>query len=159
MSPRIGEQFAKVWLAILAVVAALSLVLAIIAYLLPDHDARMYVVTTWDSDCPGEDQPEWEGLLNAWYQEVTDTGSSADGVCLQGHCEDAYGKGGAQVNADIVNSLFADKAVAYPWGNDSDHLEKATVAMLGWHGDQDEDDSSIYVGSMRVDEPDGETAH
>lgn len=112
------------------------------------REAKMYVVTTWDSDCGGAARPDWDNMVDAWYDEITDSGYSVYGVCLWGHCDDYYSRDGSTVNGNIVNSKYADASVV-SWGTDTSYLDEGDAVMVAWHGSESGDD---YQGSMRVNE-------
>lgn len=121
---------------------------------LPPREARVFAVTTWDADpsCSQVGMPEWEALSRAWYEEITDVGSTSAGVCVQGHCDEAYGKGPAQIDGPIANSDFADPDAVGLWGKDSAHLEKGAAVLVAWHGRRlVTSEGSVYAGAMRVD--------
>jgi hypothetical protein len=112
------------------------------------YEAKMYAVTTWDGGCSGAARDWWDNMADAWYNEITRVGVKIFGLCLGGHCEDAYRRDGRQVNGSIVNSQFADASVV-TWGNDSAHLDEGDAVLVAWHGSET---SNIYLGSMRVDQ-------
>jgi hypothetical protein len=150
VTPRISRPFLW-WSWVLPMLAFIVLLFWILKSAQPEPNAVVFVASTWDLEtgCTDLDRQEWEGMAMAWYREITDVGSTSGGVCLTGHCDDAYGAGGAQINGDIRNDQFADKDVADPWGQDADHLEQGAAAMVALHGSKDQYDATIFVGSMR----------
>lgn len=114
-------------------------------------EAKMYAVTTWNAGCSGATRSDWDDMVKAWYNNVTNSGTSIFGWCLFGHCGDAYTKDGSLINGNVVNSLFAD-ASRVPWGNDYTHMDGADAVMIGLHG---ADVNNGWSGSMRVDEAGG----
>lgn len=111
-------------------------------------EAKMYAVTTWNAGCGGSTRDSWDNMVKAWYDDVTNTGTSILGWCISGHCSDAFSKDGSLVNGNMVNSLFAD-ATRVSWGNDTPNLDDGDAVMIGVHG---ADVSNGWSGSMRVDE-------
>jgi hypothetical protein len=111
-------------------------------------EAKEYAITTWNASCGGSTRSNWDDMADAWYNEITDSGFSFLGLCLTGHCSDAYQRDGRLVDGNMVNSLFAD-SVAGSWGLDRIHLDEADVAMIALHGAESGD---VYRGSLRVDE-------
>jgi hypothetical protein len=111
-------------------------------------EAKMYAVTNWNAGCSGSTRNSWDDMVKAWYDDVTNSGTSILGWCISGHCGDAYSKDGSLINGDIVNSRFAD-ATRVAWGNDAARLDDADAAMIGLHGSQV---NNGWSGSLRVDE-------
>lgn len=111
-------------------------------------EAKMYAVTTWNAGCSGSTRSSWDDMVKAWYDDVTNTGTSFFGWCISGHCGDAYSKDGSLVNGNMVNGLFAD-ASRVSWGNDVTHLDDGDAVMIGLHG---ADVGNGWSGSLRVDE-------
>lgn len=112
------------------------------------REAKVYAITTWNASCGGSTRNWWDDMADAWYNEITDTGFSFFGLCLSGHCHDAYSRDGKQYDGNIVNSLFADKSVV-AWGRDDINLDEADAALVAWHGSES---GNVYRGSMRVNE-------
>lgn len=117
----------------------------------PALEAKMYAVTTWNAGCSGSTRNSWDDMVKAWYDDITNTGTSIFGWCISGHCSDAFTRDGSLVNGNLVNSLFAD-ATRVAWGNDGTNLDDGDAVMIGVHG---ADVSNGWSGSMRVDEAGG----
>lgn len=111
-------------------------------------EAKMYAVTTWDGGCGGSTRNTWDDMVDAWYDDITNAGSSFLGWCISGHCNEAYTKEGSLINGNVVNSSFAD-LTRVSWGNDVTRLDDGDAVMIGVHG---ADVSNGWSGSMRVDE-------
>lgn len=112
------------------------------------EEARVYAVTTWNSNCGGSPRGWWDDMTQDWYDEITDDGFSVFGFCFGGHCDDAYLGQGVTSNGQITNSRFADRNVV-SWGRDRQDLDNYEAIMLAWHGSERGND---YRGSMRVNE-------
>ena len=96
----------------------------------------------------------WKNLVMAWYQEITEVGSAHGVFCVEGHCDDAFAKGGEQINGEIFNSLFADSDLEVaPWGKDCSPPGEGQCSHGGLARSGRSGDFSIYIGSMRLDEP------
>jgi hypothetical protein len=112
------------------------------------NEAKMYAITVWNAGCAGAQRDPWDDMVLAWYNEITNVGSSIFGWCISGHCAEAYTRDGSFVNGSIANSWFADSAVV-SWGNDTPNLDDGDAAMIGLHG---ADSAGVWSGSVRVDE-------
>ena len=111
-------------------------------------EAKMYAITIWNAGCSGGQRDAWDDMVQAWYDEITDAGTSVFGICLWGHCGEAFTRDGSLVNSTNRNSRFADSSLV-SFGVDSSNLDEADAAMIGTHG---ADSAGVWVGSMRVDE-------
>lgn len=112
------------------------------------QEAKMYAITSWNSDCSANSLSLWDDLLDDWYNEITNDGFSLFGWCWWGHCSEAYSKDGRRVNGNMVNSLFADSSVV-SWGNDTPNLDDGDAVMIATHGF---DSSNNWGSVMRVNE-------
>jgi Family of unknown function (DUF6345) len=112
------------------------------------REAKMYAITVWNAGCPGGTRDDWDNMVDAWYDEITNRGFSIFGLCITGHCGDAYLRDGRSVNGNIANSWFADASVV-SWGNDTPQLDDGDAVMIGTHG---ADAAGVWSGTMRVDE-------
>jgi hypothetical protein len=123
------------------------------AMLLPDvasaaFEAKMYAVTVWNAGCAGSTRATWDDMVDAWYDEITDDGFEIFGICVSGHCDDAFSRDGLVVDDSIANSWFADASVV-SFGADTTRLDDGDAVMIGLHG---ADSSSVWSGTVRVDE-------
>ena len=87
-------------------------------------------------------------MVDAWYDEITDTGFEIFGWCASGHCDDAFSRDGSVVDDSIANSWFADSSVV-SFGADTTRLDDGDAVMIGLHG---ADSSGVWSGTVRVDE-------
>lgn len=115
------------------------------------YEAKMYAITVWNAGCAGGTRNAWDDMVDAWYDEITDTGFSIFGWCLSGHCGDAFSRDGSVVNGSIANSWFADANVV-AWGNDTPRLDDGDAVMIGTHG---ADSAGVWQGTMRINEAGG----
>lgn len=136
------------WRIVIPTLAMMLVTTLLAAPVQAGREAKMYAVTTWDSDCSGGTRSSWDNMVDAWYDEISDSGYEVAGSCLWGHCDDYFPKDGSLVNGNVINSKFADASVV-AWGADSSYLDDADAAMVAWHGS---DASGNYKGSMRVNE-------
>ncbi len=111
-------------------------------------EAKMYAVTTWNAGCSGSTRSSWDDMAEAWYGDITNTGTSIFGWCISGHCTDAFSKDGKLVNGNMVNSYFAD-ATRVSFGNDPTHLDDGDAVLMAMHGAVV---NNGWSGSLRVDE-------
>lgn len=114
-------------------------------------EAKMYAISIWNAGCAGGQRDDWDNMVDAWYDEITNTGFSIFGWCIFGHCNEAFSRDGRAVNGSIANSWFADANVV-TWGNDTPRLDEGDAVMIGTHG---ADSSGVWSGTMRVDEAGG----
>jgi hypothetical protein len=112
------------------------------------YEAKMYAVTVWNAGCAGSTRSTWDDMVDAWYDEITDAGTSIFGWCVSGHCDDAFSRDGLAVDGSIANSWFADSSVV-SFGADTTRLDDGDAVMIGLHG---ADSSGVWSGSVRVDE-------
>ena len=112
------------------------------------YEAKMYAVTVWNAGCAGSTRSTWDDMVDAWYDEITDAGTSIFGWCVSGHCDDAFSRDGLAVDGSIANSWFADSSVV-SFGADTTRLDDGDVVMIGLHG---ADSSGVWSGTVRVDE-------
>jgi hypothetical protein len=111
-------------------------------------EAKSYTVTTWNAGCGGSTRSTWDDMTDAWYDEITNSGTSLFGWCISGHCSDAFTREGQMVDGNVINSAFAD-ASRVSWGDDIDRLDDGDAVMIGLHG---ADVSNGWSGSVRVNE-------
>ena len=111
-------------------------------------EAKMYAISKWDGGCSGSQRDSWDNMASAWYNEITNSGTSVFGWCVSGHCSDAFTKEGSRINGSITNSLLAD-ASRVSFGNDATRLDAADAAIIALHG---ADVSNGWSGSLRVNE-------
>ena len=112
------------------------------------YEAKMYAISIWNAGCTGGQRDDWDNMVDAWYDEITNDGFSIFGWCVWGHCDDAFSRDGRVVNDSIANSWFADRDVV-TWGSDTSRLDEGDAVMIGTHG---ADSSNVWSGTMRVDE-------
>ncbi len=67
-------------------------------------EAKMYAITIWNAGCGGSQRDSWDDMVDAWYDEITDTGISILGWCVTGHCGDAFSRDGSTVNGNTVTA-------------------------------------------------------
>jgi len=113
-----------------------------------ERKAVARVITRWDSDCDGSNRADWDNMVDAWYDEITNDDPRPDG-----HGAAAWVRDGFHVNGNIVDSDFADPDKV-PWGNDfaDDRLDEDDVCMVGLHGGETSGNLR-WRGRVRVDEP------
>ena len=111
-----------------------------------EKEARVLVVTNWNSDCDGSQRNSWDNMVYAWYNRITD-----DLPAPFGHGADAWTRSGSQTNSYIVDSYFVDES-GYTWGQDDSFVDNADALMVGLHG-LDSSDDHRWCGRVRVDEP------
>lgn len=112
-----------------------------------EREAKMYAITTWDGGaCTGGTRDSWDNMALAWYDEITDTGTSVFGWCVWGHCGDAYSRSGYRINGSIKDIYFTDVSIAAN-GEDHKRIDTADAALGAWHGSES---GNVYQGSMRV---------
>lgn len=111
------------------------------------REAKMYAITTWDAGtCSGSTRNSWDDMALSWYNEITDPGYSVFGLCLWGHCGEAYSKSGYRIDGSIKDTYFSDLSVV-PNGEDHKRIDTADAALVAWHGSES---GNVYQGSMRV---------
>lgn len=113
-----------------------------------EKGALVRVITRWDAGCDASNRSDWDDMVRAWYNDITDDDAPGDG-----HGDKAYLHDGFYQNGNIVDSDFTD-LVLVPWGLDhlDDHVDEPDVAMIALHGGEDPDDLR-WRGKVRVDEP------
>ncbi len=138
-----------------------------------EREAVGWVMTQWPADddgydpddddevfCGGSERGPWFGMIDAWYQKVTNT----DPTMYGGMAERAWVKraryhnnfsvfpvGDFAYTHEMSDSDFVDSSLV-AWGNDSGDRrpDDADVCMIGTHGGSS---SGRWTASMRVDEP------
>lgn len=103
-----------------------------------NYETKIYAVTTWDDDCPGDTVPWWDDYCDEWYDTVTDRAS--------------WDRSGRQVNGNVRDGKFCDED-RVAWGEDDVYLDDADAAMVCLHG---QDYFGRWRGYMRVDPEGGE---
>lgn len=46
------------------------------------YEAKMYAISVWNAGCSGSARPDWDDMVRAWYDEITQTGISLFGWCI-----------------------------------------------------------------------------
>ncbi len=84
------------------------------------------VITTWNSDCSGNNLSWWDDMVDGWYDEITSTSH---------HGSEAWWRDGFYVNGYHVDSDYCDPTKV-TWGDDDgvDEVDEADAIMIGLHG-------------------------
>ncbi len=116
-----------------------------------DKEALVIVVTQWTGGCSGSRRTSWDDMIDAWYDDFTDTRAAPSG-----HGTKAWSRDGFYQNGTIVDSQFTDgDIVAY--GNDdaNDNADDVDAMMVGMHGGHNSGVPNSWLGTVRVDEAGG----
>lgn len=105
------------------------------------------VITQWTGGCDGSKRTAWDNMVRAWYNDITNSGSTPGGHASKAWVEDGFYQNGA-----IVDSDFTDPSIV-SWGNDngSDRADEPDVCMIAMHGGESTDNLR-YFGRVRVNE-------
>lgn len=77
-----GSRWCAAWLAAAFVLGAwpnARLASAAGAPSSSEKEALAIVVTKWNSSCDGSNRPSWDNMIDAWYDDLTDSGSTPGG--------------------------------------------------------------------------------
>jgi hypothetical protein len=112
-----------------------------------EKEALALVVSKWNSSCSGSNRTSWDNMVDAWYDDFTDSSSTP-----QGHGSRAWTRDGFYKNGNIVDSQFIDPDIK-TWGNDdgNDNVDDVDAIMVGLHGSHN-GSTGGWRGSVRVDE-------
>ncbi len=118
-------------------------------------EAQLWGATEWpNSPCTGGARGYWDDMGDAWYDEITNTGFSIFGLCLWGHCDDAYSRDYRYVNGNLNADFFMETQL-FPAGEDrhSNRVDEADAAMIFTHG---ADWNNAWHGLMRKKDSNGD---
>ena len=111
------------------------------------REAQLFGITQWTSTCPGGTRNAWDNMGNAWYNEITDTGFNFFGLCIGGHCGDAYTRDYRMVNGSMKGDYFTERALfSHGQDSNSNRIDSADAALIFTHGN---DVADFWVGLMR----------
>ena len=114
-----------------------------------EKQTLVLVVTKWNDNCDATNRTGWDGMLDAWYDEITDTRDSPSG-----HGTKAWDEDGFYKNDDIVDSRFTDQSLV-EYGDDAqnDNVDDVDAVMIGLHGSHNFDGQGApWRGAVRTDE-------
>ena len=116
-------------------------------------EAKAYVITDWIAECPANDIPYWDDMVDYWYDEMDNHGW--------------YHKDGFSVNGTMDRDRFCDPDTGLANCNDHLYTDDADALMIGLHGADSlnhwqgalRDDGGNSVNDCRIDAPDGDGAN
>jgi len=111
-------------------------------------ESNAFVITRWNGDCDANRVDDWDNMVRAWYNEI-----SNNAALPNGHGAEAYAIGWLNVDNWIVDSQFCDPDIV-AWGDDFNFTELPDAFMAGFHGGNSSDDHR-WLGSVKYDEPGG----
>ena len=109
-------------------------------------EVTAFVITRWNGGCDANRIDDWDNMVRAWYDEMTN-----DAAPPNGHGMGAYTIGWLNNNNWIVDSQFCDPDVV-AWGDDLNNTEVPDAFMAGLHGGNSSDDHR-WLGYVKYNEP------
>lgn len=111
-----------------------------------EKEAVVLVVSKWNGDCDASNRTSWDNMLDAWYDDITDSGSTPGG-----HSSKAYVADNFRKNDGVSDDDFCDEDVV-DWGADTGEgdVDEGDAVMIGLHGSEGSTTSDWY-GSMHTD--------
>lgn len=116
------------------------------------YEAQLYGITQWTSTCSGGTRNSWDNMGDAWYDEITDKGWEFFGVCVLGHCDDAYQRDRRWVNGSMDADIFMEQQL-HSGGLDRTYADDGDAVMIFTHGG---DASNYWRGTMRYQDSNGD---
>ena len=116
------------------------------------YEAQLYGITQWTSTCSGGTRNTWDDMGDAWYDEITYSGWEFLGICILGHCDDAFQRDRRWVNGFMDADIFMEEQV-FAGGQDRTYADDGDAVLIFTHGS---DSSNHWRGSMRYLDSNGD---